>query len=259
MGRPPRWTKPSGQNGVGYVKISNWKFYSTFIQDIMQDYKGYVWRGQADSEWLLESSLTRFVKHKKNFDIENHLNEFKYASRGRRGINSKTELSENEWWALGQHHGLMSPLLDWSESPFVAAYFSYITEIKKKNNERVVYAVHRDVLDYLTALVKRDSNDEFVEFINPLLDENARLVSQRGLFTKLPIKDDLESWIKRYHKLLGEEYKRSFILIKIYLPESNRISALKQLNRMNINSLTLFPDLLGASEYCNMNVKISNY
>ena len=50
-------------------------------------------------------------------------------------------------------------------------------------------------------------------------------------------------------------------MIKILITESpeDRSSFLRFLNRMNINYLSLFPDLEGAAKYCNMQLEIDNY
>jgi len=51
------------------------------------------------------------------------------------------------------------------------------------------------------------------------------------------------------------------ILIKVMIPEkkTDRAECLKFLNRMNINHLTLFPDLYGSSQFCEMSLDIKNY
>ena len=49
------------------------------------------------------------------------------------------------------------------------------------------------------------------------------------------------------------------ILIRITIPNKDRIDCLRSLNRMNINHLTLFPDLYGASRFCNHHAATKNY
>jgi hypothetical protein len=96
-----------------------------------------------------------------------------------------------------------------------------------------------------------------VTFVTPVTDENARLVNQRGLFTKAPNGVALEKWVETHFK----DERRECILIKIVIPEktNDRADCLRLLNRMNINYLTLFPDLYGSSKYCEMSMEIPNY
>ena len=77
-----------------------------------------------------------------------------------------------------------------------------------------------------------------VEFIRPLSDENSRLVNQAGLFSRSPDGIYLKSWINDKF-----ESERSYILIKILITNKDRKECLRTLNRMNINHLTLFPDI----------------
>ena len=52
---------------------------------------------------------------------------------------------------------------------------------------------------------------------------------------------------------------KSWYLIKIVFPKTGAKDCLRYLNRMNINHATLFPDLYGASQFCNMEQQIPKY
>ena len=89
-----------------------------------------------------------------------------------------------------------------------------------------------------------------VKIVRPLSDENSRLVSQRGLFTRGPNNMDLETWVEKYRPL-APFLNKAHIILKITIPTTDVHDCLSYLNRMNINHSTLFPDLTGASYFCN--------
>ena len=85
-----------------------------------------------------------------------------------------------------------------------------------------------------------------LEFFVPSSDENARVISQNGLFTYSESGRPVEELVKE--KCPGSPEP---IIKRIILPNEERESALAGLELMNINHLTLFPDLHGASIYSN--------
>ncbi|MFQ5499937.1 MAG: hypothetical protein ACE5FH_09710, partial [Candidatus Zixiibacteriota bacterium] len=94
-----------------------------------------------------------------------------------------------------------------------------------------------------------------VEFIRPKSDENQRLVNQSGLFSRAPDGINLDDWeLKNF-----EGDSKYYTLRKLLIPNSDRTLVLRTLNRMNINHLSLFPDLYGASKYCNLYGEIKKY
>jgi hypothetical protein len=183
------------------------------------------------------------------------LKKFKYAARGRRGPNPK-ELTENEWWALGQHYGLHTPLLDWTESPFVAAYFAYAERDIAHVEPRALFGLSRGVVELVSKQIaekyRGSKRPPVLEFLEPLSDDNQRLVSQGALFTRGPAGVDVESWVQEHCQMKG---RRSITLTKWLLPSRDRYEAMQMLNQMNINALSLFPDLQGACLHCNRDVE----
>jgi len=70
-------------------EADDWNDFLVFITAQL-DYRHFIWRGQRDSSWLLEPTLDRAMRETNNIGnktiITTHLNRFKYASRGRRGL-----------------------------------------------------------------------------------------------------------------------------------------------------------------------------
>lgn len=261
---PPVWMGRfrSFADGVAAFEIPTWLAFNTWVANGMVDFANYVYRGQTRSEWLLEPSLDRVLKGAGRLHDPiaraGHLEAFKFASRGRRGPHPAPLLTENDWWALGQHHGLATPLLDWTLSPYAAAFFAF-ADADPSTAARAIFALQTDGMEGKTeGIVKGfqgSGRPPIVEIVRPLSDENARLVNQAGLFTRGPDGIDLESWIREQYR--GDETR--WRLVKLELPNGEREVFLKNLNRMNINHLSLFPDLLGSSLFANMDLSIRRY
>src|SRR5436305_1638884 len=129
---PTKITKYPMVHGVKRVEIPTWSLFTQYVTDTFQDFTNFIYRGHVSSDWLLEPSLDRALKQLgKLHDArarQMHLERFKFSVRGRRGPNPAHLDTENDWWALGQHHGLLTPLLDWTQSPYVAAYFAFANQ-----------------------------------------------------------------------------------------------------------------------------------
>lgn len=179
---------------------------------------------------------------------------------------------------------MATPLLDWTKSPFVAAFFAFIETDTQQTTHRAIFALHQPTIEKVAnkkcgvenkrrkkqreesiktgeplrglsgAMAISDVPPELI-FIRPFSDENQRLLNQNGLFTRSMTKESIESWVS--NNLPPDD--NDMTLIKFLIPDTERKKCLQTLNRMNINPLSLFPDLSGASKFCNLHSEIKNY
>ena len=244
----------------GYVEWPGKLAWREFVDIVLWGSKiklqEYVWRGQRNVNWSLQPSLNRLAKDKGIIDERDKRSElslhvfraFKRATRGIKTTLSASDSPAGPWWALARQYGLRTPLLDWSYSPFVAAFFAYAeSSSENDSNGRAVYALHRE------SLSKEEKSDTVFRLEDVPLDE-PRMLNQRGLYTVHYTEMNLVAWVRATPQLHGRA-----VVIRFILKDQDRLEGLKALNKMNINHRTLFPDLDGAAQYCNMAAEIEGY
>jgi hypothetical protein len=149
---------------------------------------------------------------------------------------------------LVQHHGYPTPLLDWTYSPFVAAFFAYRTVSKERARiaepNRVVRifvlddAWRRDI-NQVSFAERSFPHFSIAEFIGI---ENERMVPQQSVSAITNV-DDIESYIGKWEKTNNKSY-----LAAIDLPLHERARVYRDLDYMGVTAGSLFPGLDGACE-----------
>ena len=248
-------------------RVNSWEEFDQVVKHYCEnDLDGsYVFRGQKHYQWQLEPTLDRLVKGAVKADLAaKHLSNFRLSTRGR--LNDKSILDkDSELWALGQHHGLATPLLDWSLSPYVALFFAFegeddatwVDEYNNCNNySRTIFILHKAFIQDLE-MEESEPDGTSLKIVEPSIDDHGRLVNQAGLFSLAPYGETLESSLYKHLTESGvdvddvEEVSKYICRIHIPNKPDTRFSCLKKLRKMNIHHASLFPDLIGSSGYCN--------
>jgi hypothetical protein len=234
-------------------ECSSWSQFTATIEDTFTFFNYCRYRGQADSNWKLESTLSRALKKQvkdqtSQRSLQVHLNSFKNNLRGRCSFDLQN-ISEDELWAIGQHFGLYTPLLDWSFSPFIALYFAL--QGNSDSGKRALWIITEKLI---TDINNNFFKEPILKFIEPLSNYNHRLVNQQGLLLKLPIESSLDELAEK----TNSNYKGALIY-KFIFSDNLKDDFLARLNNMNINNLTLFPDYVGAALHSNFLLDINPY
>jgi hypothetical protein len=118
---------------LSQITVSAWAQFAALFPD---ERHAWVFRGQSQAEWFLETSLERSLPaHDKKVQRQYEFEKSTIASFKRRAHHYIQNPPDDtlEWSALLRHHGGPSRLLDVSRSPFAAAYFAASGSDAKKD------------------------------------------------------------------------------------------------------------------------------
>jgi len=250
----------------GYVveELAAWSDFVSRVESYSRLMDAYAWRGQSDNSWRLESRLSREFPELAADPgwCERHLAGFKRASLGRQFDLALGE-DENRWWAVGRHAGLVTPLLDWSMSPYVAAFFAFWNEGRVPTTQKCsIFCLDWGELSTLKCSKPSslkpsdfDALKDCLVMVHPHAHDNPPMTRQSGVFTRLyPPRTDVITWVR---ELCDCRVDR--LLVRYDIAMTERREALNSLRRMNVHPAALFPDLRGSAEFCNLGLSFANY
>ncbi|MBW7988758.1 MAG: FRG domain-containing protein [Planctomycetes bacterium] len=199
-----------------------------------------LFRGQSDSGWRLESALDRIQKEM-SVDHYNTIVKIVHkhvATCTGRGwdLDTKVSLGEfnlpaYEFMAYLRHNEFPSPLLDWSRSPYIAAYFAFSD----------IYLTSKDI-KYVSIFVCPEhfwyGKEPHIRSLGPTIATHRNHYLQQSEYTICIKKKGKEIYYDDYEAVKNKEEQD--VMIKYNIPVSEQSKVLRKLDSMNITAYSLF-------------------
>ena len=216
-----------------------------------KNYKRFIYRGHSQGHYRLETSIRRAFQILKIREAwrsgrEREMIE-SFRSRAHLYLSHLPSARDDlEWLSVMQHYGAPTRLLDWTYSPFVAAFFAF----QQMSRECVVYEInlpelHNANASQLTGDWREGILDKVRNFVVPFLPnyQNERLILQQGLFL-VPgnIQSSAEDIVEAY-----SDTDRFIVKYVFDLSPHSIQEAIKKLKAMTIDDFRLFPGIDGLS------------
>jgi FRG domain len=227
-------------------EVKSWEQFKVYVNNL--EHRRYIFRGQSQPLRLRTSfhrtgraALPRFLKNDIR-TLHRHL-----SLRTSHVFNLSIPDENGAFFNLVQHHGYPTPLLDWTFSPFVAAFFAYH---RLKNSE--AYSAVEDKIR-IFIFDQKEWQETFPQFVHLtwrkphfsimefIAIDNERMTPQQSISSVTNV-DDIETYIRSM-----ENTEKQFLRI-VDLPKNERPSIMKELSVMGITAGSLFPGLDGACE-----------
>lgn len=243
--------------------LPNWEAFESELHTLRAEFakspSSLLFRGQNDSELSLTTTLERAGCENMSFtDYYKLVTRIEPAVETFTGVNWDVppfslaiEQSFHDLELLSQHrfpsvafyrymvylrhHGFPSPLLDWSYSPYVAAFFAFRDPIAKAE-KRSIYVYCEMPKGYKGGAV----GEPIIRPVGPYVRSHRRHFRQQSDYTICASRGEHTIWhFYPHERVFGGRDKQDFRW-KFNIPSTERIKILRLLNDYNLNAFSLF-------------------
>lgn len=209
-----------------------------------ENFLEFLFRGQTTDAPLLPK-ICRLEARGDKLQAERHvLNEFKRINPLL--IKEHWPLDDWDYLSLGQHFGLPTRLLDWTNNALTALWFATGESNSYKIHEGAdavvwILMVYED--DFIMNIENMDPFEvPSMKIVRPRVIKQ-RINNQSGLFSISSSKEILENRPINEIDLYADK------LIKVKIPSEKLSEIRTDLNSMGINAFSIFPELEGLCNY----------
>jgi hypothetical protein len=205
----------------------------------------FIYRGQRNSTWTLRSTLHRtgFFSGFSNLRI--------YFDTVLPKVHEAIETWTGRRWDLAhphglakfaaflQHNGFPTPLLDWTRSPYIAAYFAFESVWNLEPQSDLVSIYRFSASEWHRRYHQHNNVQDLsphVSILAPRAVGNHKLALQQGCFTWSTIPNAEE------HIEANEEFPHQF-LKKYEIPAAERPCVMRELSSMGITAIHMMPSV----------------
>ncbi|WP_086925206.1 FRG domain-containing protein [Variovorax sp. JS1663] len=244
------YSAASGDERVDATKCANWDEFKSWVATSRADLDAVHYRGHGSSHFRLATTFHRAGRTRIERYCRETLPQFRMHAEAVLGARIDMGNPDDYSMLLGlaQHHGLPTPLLDWTNSPYIAAFFAFSDALEmggtRPGTTHVrIYALARE----FTA--RWSPNVVVLPFVTPYVcalsisgRNNPRLYAQQGQFLVTNVAD-----VERYLCIAQKKNSPKPILAAADVPVTCAPTALEDLAFMGLTAATMFPGLDGVS------------
>jgi len=253
------------------VRIEDWKHFRDLIDKNHPSSAlgiDILYRGQIKEEWNLSPSLRRLLKdgvtEGEAIELETFVLRW-FQARAAVHLDPSisvhmSQVALGSWWTIMQHYGAPTRLLDWTQSPYVAAYFAvrdlgggdgavWIVDAAVAN--RLVEESHSEEgsgkdIDAIVA-----ATDVRELYTYPDRPFEVIFIARNKMFERMIAQQGYFSICRNVLGIHDEEFEKLStkfghpLLTKLIIPAEMKTEFLRELKVLNVTASTLFPGLDG--------------
>lgn len=251
---------------MNVVDLKNWEDFERHIEKLLRDrverksrtgkyISEYLFRGQSDSQWSLTTTLERNVKPEMTLEeyyrivcvTKPQVETFTGVTWEIPSLSEYTRhLTEDgrflpekflayEYFVYLRHHGFPSPLLDWTRSAYVAAYFAFRDVCSTACNVSI-YAY----CEYTEGHKTGSTSSPEIVGLGPYVRSHRRHFQQQSQYTVCTVSEGNILSYASHDKAFAKNVQAQDELWKFNIPASERRKVLSRLELYNINAFSLF-------------------